>query len=151
MSDQSAPLDFDFDVQSVDTSRPELSVGDHVMQITKIERKPWTKTPENSSLVIELCTVDATRSSKGDQLSPGFRSNFRVNLQNNLDDSGNPIGDFLRDLALFSIAVTGQQQRINAEFVSSAIGAKVIAVVKAKKKPDDFGENEIKSLKQFIA
>lgn len=145
-------LDLDLDLNAVDTSYPTLAVGKpYEVTVVKAEVSPWKKDPSSKSLVITVATTSITTSSKGEELAPGFKQTFRINLQQGHNAQGEAIGDFKKDIARALDAIFGTDQtsrpRLNAATIAEMTGKTVKAIVKARKDSSDgFGETEIKYL-----
>lgn len=145
--DQANGLDFDLDLSQEDTSYPSLRESEVEMIIQKAEVQPWKNSPQNKSLVLTLATTSIQTSTKGEDLAPGFRQTYRLNLQQGYDKQGEPIGDFKKDIARFLDACKAGRQ-FNMSTIQALLGKTVKAVIKKRKDPSDgYGETEVKYLK----
>lgn len=148
--DSANGLDLNLDLSSVDTSYPSLAVGKPAMTIIKLDISPWKSDPKNKSLVVQLQTTDIQPSTKGEDLPPGFKTNYRLNLQQGYNAAGEAVGDYKKDIARFLDAVFGTDSprpRFNQETINACIGKTVKAVVKARKDTTDgYGDTEVKYL-----
>jgi len=139
-------LDLDLDLASVDTSYPSLPAGKVEMRIVKCEVKPWNSDPDKKSLVVSLETTALTTGTKGEELAPGFRQTYRLNLQQGYNNNGEAVGDFKKDIAKFLDACKAGRQ-FNGDTIASLPGTVVTAVLKKRKDPSDgYGETEVKYL-----
>lgn len=159
MSDinENDPLGFDnFDPNEVDTSRPVIPAGDHVMRVKSLEVKESKKDPTKRNLCVTFETVSAVSLPDGRQINPGFLLSKYYPLQ----QSDNPAApDFRVDLTRLIDGVLGTSRGDRPD-LRAAVGLMqgretCVSLIVRKPKPGSeeelYGDsNEIRKLSPIL-